>query len=308
VAEHLTVIDGGGSTSPERGTERWAKKIRKDARNLSGKLEEGYMELARLLHMIYDTPVDGDERNAGIYTQWGYKSFGEYCEEELNIHRKKAQRLTRIWYNLEVRLKGRIDPDLKQRIVSLGFSKVRELVTVLTVRNAETWVQRADELSYPKLCKAIRQYREERDRRVAAREMREASKATAPQSVSVVTEDGEVMDIEDQEPPVPEFNEEAQGKTLRFHVFPDQMEVVEDALERAKQLSESDHRGVNLGLICTDFVATNDFGKATTRQMLRWVAHLEKVLRQRGLKFVLFDQDDEVVYGIKTLEKAAKGK
>jgi hypothetical protein len=306
--KHLTLIEGGAEDNSEVGSEKWSKKVRKDARGLAGKLDEGYIELARLLYLIYDTPIDGDKNNPGIFTGWGYSSFSEYCEEELNIHRKKAQRLTRIWYNLEVRLKGRIDPALKKRIISLGFSKVRELVTVLTARNVETWVDRAERLSYPKLAKAIQKYREAQKLRIAEREAKDAFNASSPSATrssgpSSSRDDEEEDEEEDDEVPVPDYDESAKLSHMTFAVYPEQRVVVQQALDRAEQLSNSSVKSNNLHLICLDFISTNDFKKGTRQQRLRKAAAFNKAL---GFDAVLFE-GDEVVYGLDTLEKAAKG-
>ncbi len=305
--QHLTVIEGGGDHAAEVGSDKWAKRIRKEARGLAGQLDEGYMELARLLYLIYDTPVDGDSQKAAIFTKWGYGTFGEYCEEELNIHRKKAQRLRKIWWNLEVRLRGRIDPELKQRIISLGFSKVRELVGVLTARNVEKWVDRAEKLSYPKLVRALQKYREDRDRRVAEREVKDAFNASSPSRASRASSEEEEEEEEEEdggeEVPVPDYDEEAKTSQMYFQVYPEQRLIIQEALDRAKQLSNSDIKSNNLHLICLDFLATNDFKKATKTQRLRKAAAFNKAL---GFDAVLFE-DGEVVFGLNTLEKAAKG-
>jgi hypothetical protein len=305
--QHLTVIEGGGEDTAEVGSDKWAKRIRKDARNLARQLDEGYMEMARLLYLIDDTPVDGDRHNAAIYTKWGYATFGEYCQEELGIHKKKAQRLRKVWWNLEVRLKGHIDPKLKRRIISLGFSKARELVSVLTVRNVETWVDRAEKLSYTKLVRALQKYREDRDRRVAEREVQDAFNASSPSRPSGASSGRceEEEDEEEEEVPVPDCNYDEEAKTshMHFQVYPEQRLIIQEALDRAKQLSNSDIKSNNLHLICLDFLATNDFKKATKTQRLRKAAAFNKAL---GFEAVLFEEG-EVVFGINTLEKAAKG-
>lgn len=306
--QHLTVISGGAETASEVGSDKWAKRIRKDAKGLASQLDEGYMELARLLYLIYDTPVDGDERKAGIFTKWGYGTYGEYCEEELNIHRKKAQRLRKIWYNLEVRLKGHIDPSLKKRIISLGFSKVREMVTVLTARNAETWVDRAEKLSYPKLCRAIQKFREARDRRIAEKEIQDNFDASSPSVGSSAASgafsegDGGEREEYEEEVPVPDYDESAKTSRMHFQVYPEQRLIIQDALDRAKQLSNSEIKSNNLHLICMDFLATNDFKKATRAQRIRKASSFVKML---GFDAVLFE-DGEVAFGIETLEKAAR--
>lgn len=299
---HLTIVHGANDAA---GTEKWAVRVRRDAKGLAGQLDEGYIELARLLYMIYDTPIDGDPKNPPMYTKWGYSTFNDYVESELQIHRKKAQRLRQVWYHLEVRLKDHLDVETKKRLVALGFSKVRELARVLTPKNVDKWIEKATELSYPKLCTTIQKYESEAERRTTARE--EEPRTASDEGEYTSESSGEyIADVQagtpaaEQEVPVPEYSGD-DLRPLRFSVYPEQREIIEKALERAEQLSNSDIKSNNLYLICMDFLATNDFEKASAKQKLRYIAKLETLL---GFKLVAFDGDD-VVYGITTLQKVA---
>lgn len=324
---HFKVINGGQDyASKEDKPQGWTETVRSDAKVLAGKLDEGYMELAKILYTIWDTPIGGDKINAPIFTQWGYTTFSDYVEMELNIHRKKAQRLKSIWYALEVKLAGSLDPDLKKRIVSLGFSKVRELVGVLTARNASKWVELAEELSYPKLCISVRKYREDvknlEETRAAAKEaglVTEGSDGEAlgdgdglnegggggdgggdydglPQAVDSVI--GEPIYIE--EPQVPDASYSDMAKEY-FSLYPEQHDTVKEALAIAQKLSNSTVKSNNLHLICLDFVATNGEGKTTAQQRMK---RLVKLANAYGLDLVIID-DGDVVFGYDSLEALA---
>lgn len=312
---HLKVIPGGNTPSEAPGSESWSESVRADAKQLAGNLDEGYMELARLLWQIYDTPIGGDPHNAPIYTKWGYTTFGDYVEEELGIHRKKAQRLRRIWYNLEIRLGDSLDADLKKRIVALGMSKVRDLVGVLTPRNAEKWVEKAEELSFPQLSMAIRQYREERTRRAEEKSVGEAAGGENPFDREGSGGQGEGGDglpppvdsvigesLDDPEIPVPDFEPDDQ-RIEKFSLFPEQHDIVMQALDVAQRLSNSQVKSQNLHLVCLDFLATNGDGKTTKQQKLRRLTQLAKLY---GYDLVIVE-DEDVVFGIDTLERLAKG-
>ena len=296
--EHLKVLHGGNE--PSVGTQKWSQRVRRDAKGLAGKLDEGYMELARLLYVIYDTPIDGDPKNPPIFRQWGHDSFGDYVEGELGIHRKRAQRLRTVWYNLEIRLKDQIDPEVKKRLVRLGFSKVRELIRVISPRNVEKWVEKGETLSYPKLCKTIQTYQSDLETRREDRQHLQAVEGDGDGGDPVPAESGGVP-LDDEEPEVPPHEDDDMFRE-NFMLYRDQKDMVKQALERAGQLSGSDVKSNNLHLICMDFLATNDFVKATREQKLRYIASMEKTL---GFKLVVFDEGD-VVYGLQTLEQAAK--
>jgi hypothetical protein len=309
MATELKVIEGGDSAV---GGDTWADKVRKEAKDLAGRVDTEYINLARLLYEIYDTPVGGDEKNGPIWTQWGYKSFAEYVQEELGIHKKRAQRLKKIWERLEGLRSEGMDEGVRDRLVQLGFSKIRELVRVVTPKNAEKWVGKAEELSYPHLTKIIRDTLDSAEKRGrAAREVTRDRETEAQSEEDRVLNEGsdtvsseEVVEMAPEVEMAPPADVTADDmKRLNFMAYNDQADTINQALERAEQLSGSNSKTNNLHLICVDFLATNDFGKATASQKLRLISKLEKAL---GLHLVAFDEDYEAVYGLKTLKCASE--
>ena len=105
------------------GSESWASKIRKKARSVATTIDAGYMHLAEMLYLIDSTPVNGEPKNGPIYSAWGYTSFAQYAEEELGMHRRRAERLRRIWFDIDIRLADQLDWKLRKRLVALGFGK-----------------------------------------------------------------------------------------------------------------------------------------------------------------------------------------
>ncbi len=302
----LKVIQGGA----DRGTSSWATRLRKETATLAKQIDEQYIELAERLWEVFDTPIDNDRNQAPIYTSWGFSSFPDYVKEELGIHPKRAQRLVRIWHKLGVQLVG-LDTGLRQRIVRLGFSKVRELVGVLTPKNAEAWVNKAEELSYLKLTALVEKYKAERDLRDARRAQGAEVNGSSPLASSArarseidMDSDPDDSESDEEELPVPDVKSE-DFAMRHFSLAPDQLETVELALRRASELSNSDKRGHNLSLIALDFLATNTFTVADEEQRLRFLQKFERLL---GFKLIVVDPvAEEVLYGISTLEKLAKG-
>jgi len=304
---NLKVIDGGNSSE---NTEKWAQKLRTQAKNLVKRIDEGYLEMGQLLWQIYDTPSVG---GGALYRHWGYSTFADYVEKELGIHPKRAQRLRSVWYNLEVRLKDHITAEARERLVRLGFSKVREMVNVLTPENFEGWVEKGEELSYPALSAALKEYRSAVEKLSIAREQAASGNELLQEGDSEVELDrsggswggsggGDPAPVdalihETSMPEIPTVTSETYHRR-HFLLYPDQAEIVDAALERAAEISDSDSKSNNLHLICLDFLAHNDFGKATREQKLRLLAQMERIL---GFKLVVFDGED-VVYGLKTLE------
>lgn len=302
----LEVIEGGKDVprSAVVGSKYWANKIRKRAKELAGDLETGYMELAKILYQVYDVPVDGEASNGPIFKAWGYKSFAEYAEEELHLHRRKAERLRGIWYRLEVELAG-MNPDLKERIVRIGWSKVRELVRVLTLKNAEEWVKRAEECSYTQLLVAVSKYREEVDKMQQLPKINpegnEGDSGLGGGNNPVFSDGGGIVGVSDQEPPIPPVEKHV---FEHFMLYEEQAEIVRSALQRASEISKSDKKSHNLHLICMDFLATNDFKNSPVEDRMAFLAKFESML---GLKLIAVDpESNDVVYGMSTLENASK--
>lgn len=306
--EGLTVLEGGKAattttvdvldkTGPAVGSKAWATKVRRRAKELAQVLDSGYMELARILYQVYDTPAEGDPRRLAIYTAWGYDSFKDYAEQELGLHPKKAERLRRIWFVLEVQMKD-LDPALKQRIVNLGFSKVRELIKILTARNAEALISEAESIGYKQLESMVADER----RRLGVEEAVLGAEQ-AEDEAAEATEDGEEEeDRTDLQP----TEEEAESTTREnFDLFPAQLVNVRLALQRAAELCHSNKKGHQLDLICTDFIATNDSMAGDSDKRLRYIAKIERTL---GLKLIAVDPEArDIIYGIESLKLVADG-
>lgn len=334
-ARKLEVIDGGVKEAKEPkelkeprpseivGSTSWGSKVRKRAKELTKTLDTGYMELAEILYRVYDTPIDGDPKNPPIFTAWGYPTFAEYAEGELGMHRRKAERLRAIWYVLEVKLDG-LPADLKCRIIKLGHSKVREVIRVLSVKNAQEWVEVAEKSSYNEVMNAIQKYRQE------LAEAALAMQATGSEA------DAETDDEDPHEgsnavvpaDPPKNYNEaqRAAAEQNPFDVLPtktgvavpepeqlfyehfafyeDQAKNVRNALALAERMSKSSKKSHNLDLICTDFLANNNFPQSDREAVRAYIAKMERTI---GCKLVAYDSDaGEVVYGVGTLEKMAK--
>jgi hypothetical protein len=77
---------------------------------------------------------------------------------------------------------------------------------------------------------------------------------------------------------------------------PGQYQIVEQALVRAAEISGSDRDGENLTMICTDFLATNDFGRpGDPAARARYLVRLATAL---GVRIVAVDgKTNELVFG-----------
>ena len=85
-----------------------------------------------------------------------------------------------------------------------------------------------------------------------------------------------------------------------FSLFSGQMANVEAALERAKEMSNSDKEGNCLDLVCTEFLSLH----TTNRDM---AAYFQSIERTHGVLLVAIDpKANDFVYGKETVQKLAE--
>ena len=266
---------------PSVGSEKWSAQIRSTAKRVAKEIDTAYMKLAEVLYTVWDTPINGDPEQPPVFTAWGYQSFHEYAEHELSLQRRKAEFLRRIYYILHVELEA-MDTQMRERVAALGFSKVRELVGVLTLDNVQEWVERAEQSTYAELSHLIKVYREKQ--RIAKKQAEVDGGEVEP--VSVPDEQKEVWE--------------------RFMLFPDQHAIVQEALTAAAAITGSASKNHNLTMICMDYLATNGAAPPGTQAFRNYLANLEGIF---NVRFMVVDhkvQPQELLYGVQALEDLAK--
>ena len=266
------------SNAPEPGSEAWGTWIRKRAKVMADQEDQSKLALAELLYVVMTTPVDGFDHNPPIYTAWGYASFYDYASEELGLQRKKAKTLANIWHTI---VEKNIAPKLQKRLMKLGWTKTRELIRVINESNAVQWIEMAEQTNHPDLCANIQRALEKAKQQAAI-------DGTEPE----------------EEPPPPEEGDKM--VSMSMPLYPDQKANVELALKRAAELANSPwHKKCHhLDLICTNFLATNDFKFANDPDM-KWkmLANMEQHL---GVRLVAVDPvQKRIVYGYDALELIA---
>ncbi len=278
----LSVVTTLGGEEVQIGSKEWSYKVRHQAKVLAREIDTGYMKLAKILYDITDTK-SSEPPYEPLYRAWGYNSFKDYAEEELNLKDRKAEYLRKIWYKLEIEL-DTMDPEVKKRLIAIGWSKMRLLVQddVLSILNAEEWADRGEKSSFPALQRMIQQYKLEKAKLNGGGGLTD--------SPNFATE--------------PEVPKSEPFRQRTFGLFENQMQVLDEALKKAAVLTGNPNAKPEqlLTLIATDFAATSAIGTGHDAQ-LKYVAKLEQ---QMGLKFIVVDPESkEVVYGIGTLEMLA---
>jgi hypothetical protein len=202
--------------------------------------------------------------NEAMYLDWGYKNLEEYANQELDMKIRTAQRMIQVWNYYVVQVGG---IDLLTRMVDekIGISKLVSMVDVINSENADEWIKKAKEMNRPQL------------------------EATCAQ---IKRPQGEGDSSSDSEKKISGL------KTFQVKLFEDQREIIEEAIEKAKEISENSSKPALLSFIAQDFVATNLFktGDAPRAQLMAYFRKFESILTQ--FKFTVTDRNTgEVIYG-----------
>ena len=186
--------------------------VRQRVKDLRSKVEEDNWELSAAIHVVYTN---------SYYTAWGFQSFREYVEQELDFQMRKAQYLVSIqdWF-------GKMKPSVQKWIRELGWTKAKELVGVITEENAAEWKKKLAGKSYKELMGVLKA-----DEGEVGGDSGEAGESGSDDS--------------------------ERASVKRFSLFPAQAENVDNALSKAKEMAKSDKDGHCLDMICLDFLATN---------------------------------------------------
>jgi len=295
------------------GSLHWAEGKRKRAKHLARQLDTGYVEMARLLYWFDQIPVNDDPRRAPTYTRWGYTSFNDFVTIDLGMHVRRAQRLRVIGRMLEVELAG-LDVDLRDRLINLGWTKVRELARIFANkhdrRTVEEWVdysethnhllvERAVGRALDRMGEADGEVVDDVGEDVVQDEDAEANEAEREKFLGCGT-----IKVTDAAAALPKPE---RTKVFTFTCMDENIDLVLAALERAGELGGMERsKSSRLGLICMDFIACNDWGKAGDPKAK--VSYLNKLERLLNMRLVAIDpKRNKVVYGFRALKLLSEG-
>ena len=258
---------------------------------------------------MWEIQHTGEEFGAPIYIKYyKYSNFGDYCEDELGIHRKKAERLVKIWQVVGVNLAG-LPPEVRDRLVSAGFSKLKELVRVLTFDNAAAWAEKATQQSYQQLLLTITKYNTFQEEQLvkSLQKKKEAVALITGVSKGEIEADADEVEAAHallQMPTGPW--EQVDPSTIytettipwRLALYPDQHSTMSQAIKIAQGITGSNSRTHNMTMIALEFLANS----ADKHNLPEYLAKLEESL---GIKLVAFTHNGDPLYGISNLVSIA---
>lgn len=255
-------------------------ELREEARNLVHEIESKYWDLGRVLYDVYDG-VPGGYRalmkgkgsatdRVELFRKWGYSGFGEYCEQEVGIRKRTAENLRFAYYWFAIQ-QG-MPKEVIDELISVGRSKVYLLAGVADLSNITLWIDKAKNLTFEDLKKAI-----STAKAVAASKSKDSEEPDQGSNKASSKK-------EDKSKPLPKPEEMT---TFQAGLFDSQKEVCDAAFERAQGLSRSEKKGHNMTLICQDFLANNDFDDPK-KDIGKY---LSKISRRLGLLIIAVDPE-----------------
>jgi hypothetical protein len=177
-----------------------SEQVRQEILEANKLIEENYLRLAKLLSEAY---------HKDFYQEWQFKDFREYCEAELDIQYRKAMYLVDIWDKVK---SLNLSP---AKVAKLGWSKMKDIASVMTKENAKDWMDKAEKMTTRDLTEAVK----------ISRVQDASARGTIPHIV-----------------------------TMTFRMGESEHNVVSEALEECKKLCESESPVVALEMICQDWL------------------------------------------------------
>jgi hypothetical protein len=217
VEAEAPAVEGVVVASQQVGDEH---EILDEIRVVRHRMEEGYFQLAALLHKVW---------NGLLYQKWGFKTFDQFVEDELGFKKRKAQYLISIHQYVE---KTITDDKVRAQLVEVGWTKVKELVGVIDDSNAEKWIENARKMNVLEVVEAAKE---------ALR-----IKAGANDAPTDTDDSG-------SGPKKPTGT----VKRMSLGLYPEQKQNLDAALQLAGEIAHSDKQGHLLDLMATSFLATN---------------------------------------------------
>lgn len=193
-----------------------------------------------------------------LYADWGYPTFAQYLQQEVGIQSRKGERLRQIWRTFIKDFK--VD---RERFMKIRYSNLLQILPIVTRSNVDEWVDLAEILNYTQLSERVAAYKE-------------ALKAAAATGG-----------------PTPATPAAPAAKTKRrtFHLYPEQEEIVEEALSLMERRTGSAKSGYLLTSICTEYLATGT-GLGTEEAVCEWM--LKQMEDRFGGKFVRFETEHDM--------------
>jgi len=199
-----------------------------------------------------------DIHDEKLFKKFGHKTWKSYIEKEVDFDVRTSEYFINI-----VNWAESLPTDGKMWAEQLGWTKAKELTKVVDTSNFTAWMEKTKDKSTSEIINLV--------------------KGAEKQNI-----------IDDADSGDPERTEKAIKKN--FQLFPAQYKNIEEALSRAKAISESDKDGHALDLICTSYMADN----IDVSNIGDYLKRIESAL---DCKIIALEKDaSAIIYGKDTID------
>lgn len=175
--------------------------------DLSNDIEQNSFKLGGVLSLIESKIKEGDEGYLGESA-----SFRDLCDEKFGLHYRKVMYLINIYRNL-------VEKQIPYKTVSgIGWTKIALIAPIITPKNVESWVNKANKLTYIQLQEAVSK---------AKNRGSNASESESDPDVTIV----------------------------KFKVHADQKDVIRQGLDKAKSESNTEYDSVALTNVMSGYLS-----------------------------------------------------
>lgn len=226
-----------------------AVEVRKQAKAIRTNMERAYFDLAELIHTIL---------SEDYFRFYGFENIWDYVEEELEIKKRTGQYLISIFEFLK-KLKEEGFINEVEELKTIGWTKVKELVSVADGENIAYWIDQAKQCS--------------------SRQLEDLRKEYVASKNSEGGEDGEEGST------APKDVDKKTPYNVKF--YSENYAVFSDALELAKEKTGKEDKETLLVAMASSFMA-NESDNLDER--------LNGLEVSEGVRLVAI-KDGEIVYG-----------
>jgi len=239
-----------------------SNNVRDRVKELRDRIDNDYRELCHLLWCV---------NKKEWFRNWNYGSFKEYVSIEVEFKITKALYLIQIYELLYYRQSNK---SVFEKVMSVGWSKAKELVHVANHENVDEWVNKAQSMNVETLNKEVKRY----------------LKSLIPDDPQEAGKRAE--EISDN---ISGTGAEASTKHVSFSFSAQDHITVGKAIDMVKETSNGITNGGALACIAQDFIGSNNFDEEGKDFAVGFLKKYESIF---GLRIVVFDDEErEILYG-----------
>lgn len=237
-----------------------ADEIKSKLLDFKNNIESNYWQMCKYLYYIHKKRT---------YEIW-YPTFNDFVEKELSFQKTKARYLIQMWELLYVK---QADKTVFDKVMSVGWTKAKELMHVVTRESVDVWVEKARNISVEELKKEVKLF----------------LNALMPKD-----DEKKVLDnVPNVEGTPAEEATRTLNVTFKYHDFV----TLSEALDRIKTNFPSGmSNGEAIALMCGEYLATNPIEGQDTQKFL--IDSVTKYESMADVQIVVMDnKNKEVLYG-----------